>query len=146
MQSLVGLSVFLFGSSFGLLLMLALSFGGGYNGLNPLYAIYISMIVIGVGLFAMSGSIVYGLKHQIIVDVPRALIAIVIIGLGSLGFMWSYFTASYVGCPPDGICWSVLQLPFASIILSDFGAILLQTVKKQGVRVKVLATPLPRTQ
>jgi len=132
--------------------MLALSDVPMNGGLNPLYGVYISMFVIGVGLFVMLRTIACGLgKPQNIVDVPRALIAIVIIGLGCIGFIWSYISATYIGayngCPQDGICWAVLQLPVASIILADVGAILLQTpfvVKKKREQMNALVTPYPR--
>ena len=151
---MIGLSVFLFGSTFLFSLMLALSDMPMNGGLNPLYGVYISMIVIGVGLFVMLRTIACGLgKPQNIVDVPRALIAIVIIGLGCIGFIWSYISATYFGaynaCPPDGMCWAVLQLPVASIILADVGAILLQTpfvVKKKREQMNALVTSLPQTQ
>lgn len=154
MQSLVGLSVFLFGSILLILLMLAISTMPSYNGLNPLYAVYISTIVIGVGLFVMLRTIGL-LKNQNIVNVPRALIAVVVIGLGLLTFAW-YFSPLYYsnflygffgvqGCPSDGICWAELQMPVASIILSDIGAIFLQTSRKKGEYVDTRAT-LPKIQ
>lgn len=135
---MVGLSVFLFGSILLILLMLALSTMPSYNGLNPLYAVYISMILIGVGLFVMSRPIAYELaKHRSFVDLPRALIAVVVIGLGLLAFTRSYFSTQYLSCPPDGICWAVLPLPVTSIILSEIGSILLHTSHKKRGRVDI---------
>lgn len=144
MHSLIGMSIFLFGSSLGLLLMVALSTMPSYNGLNPLYAVYVSIILIGVGLFVMLGTLAYGVrKRKHIVDVPRAEISIVTIILGCLGFIWSYFSTSFSGCPTDGICWAVLQMPVASTMLSVFGAILLQTsLVNQGEHMNPHPTPL----
>jgi hypothetical protein len=153
MHSLIGLCVFLLGSSFEFLNMLALSDMPGSNGLNPLYGLYISLIVIGVGLFVMLRPIAWGLvKRQNVVDVPRTLIPILLIGLGSIGFIWSYFSATYIGayneCPPDGYCWAVMQLPVVSMILAVVGATLLQTpfvMKMKRKHMDARATVIPET-
>ncbi len=153
MQSLIGLSVFLFGSSLLILVMLALWDMPPLGGLIPIFPVFNSMIFIGIGFFVMFYAMLRAIEKGI-VDVPRAVFTILIITVGCLGFIWSVFYNSYLGnidpyfgCPADGMCWSALQLPLASIIVSDLGAILLQTsfVKKR-VHVKALATPLPQTR
>jgi hypothetical protein len=152
MHSLIGLSIFLFGSTLLILLMLALSSGGGYNGLNPIGGVYISMIVIGAGFFVMFYVMLRAIEKGT-VNVPRAVVPIAIIGLGCLAFIWYFsnwylFPMSYTGCPTDGVCWAELQMPVALMILADVGAILLQTpfVTKKRVHAKALATLLPQTQ
>jgi hypothetical protein len=145
------MSFFLFGSSILVLLMAAVSFSAGYDGIDPSLVIINSAIVIGVGLSLMLWTIRKG-KRQHIVNVPRAEIAIVTIILGSLGFIWSYFSNTYYGnfqlsaaCTSmthDGVCWGDVQLPLASIMLSVFGAILLQTsLLKEGEYMNPHPTP-----
>jgi hypothetical protein len=137
MHSLIGLSIFLFGSTLLILLMLAVSTMPSYNGLNAVGGVYISMIVIGVGFFVMLYATLRAIEKGT-VNVPRTLVPIAIIGLGCLAFIWYFsnwylFPTSYSGCPTDGICWAELQTPVALMILADVGAILLQTpfVKKK---------------
>lgn len=151
MHSLIGLSFFLFGSSILILLMAAVSFSAGYDGIDPSLVIYSSAIVMGVGLSLMLETIRKG-KRQHIVNVPRVEVAIVFIILGALGFIWSYFSNTSNGAflqssacasmTHDGICWSEVQLPVASIMLSVFGAILLQTsLLREGEYMKPHPTP-----
>ena len=110
------------------------------------------MIVIGVGFFVMFYVMLRAIEKGT-VNVPRAMVPIAIIGVGCLAFIWYFsnwylFPMSYTGCPTDGVCWAELQMPVASMMFSDVGAILLQTpfVTKKRVRVNALATPLPQTQ
>jgi hypothetical protein len=151
MHSLIGMSFFLFGSFILVLLMAAVSFSAGYDGIDPSLVIINSAIVIGVGLSLMLWTIRKG-KRQHVVNVPRVEVAVVIIVLGALGFVWSYFSntsygnfqlsAACTSMTHDGICWGDVQLPLASIMLSVFGAILLQTsLLKEGEYVNPHPTP-----
>jgi len=147
MLSLIGMSVFLFGSFLLILLVLALSTTQPYNGLNPVYGVYISMIVIGVGFFVMLRGIERGT-----ISVPRTVVPIAVIGLGCLAFIWDYshwwmFPFPYNVCPSDGICWAELQIPLASMSLADVGAILLPTpfVKKKKREQMNIHQTLPQT-